>query len=393
MHYTLLTLATVLAHSQAQYVPMPFGLAPVPIGQGQGQGSNTNGEGQVGHMNGVNMPEEIQSSMAQFSMPFPAATPSPSSSMANNMHRPMQSAHYHYHAHHHYYMTPMPSSASHYINMHMSASASASASMSYNLYASSTPYATPSASASHIPYHGVNHGLHAPHPHEGFPAPKPEGVPKAPEFTSQNGASTKHGGYSGGNGNGYTQTHGEDSSSDGSPPMNFNGLMSEPEESQAPQEAMPESTPQEYSPESQPQSPEESTPEQYCPEQSQSTPMPEESTPEAPQESSPEDPGVPSYGPNVPQSEGVNENIAPIPGTAPSEQGSKSIAPVDSMAPGTNVAPTQPQKSHGADLGNSFCMGDCYASPDEAKCEKPYSSPVFQEASGCYSCCFTSPDF
>jgi hypothetical protein len=55
------------------------------------------------------------------------------------------------------------------------------------------------------------------------------------------------------------------------------------------------------------------------------------------------------------------------------------LAPVDPLQPGSNVAPVLIQKPSGIDEGNSFCMGQCYASEKEAHCAKPYVSfhPVF----------------
>lgn len=285
MRYSLLTLAAVLAHTQAQSVPMPFGLGSVPIPVGE-QNSNVGGiKGQEGYAPSMS----AQHSMAK-----------PSSMMPQ---RPAQSHGVNYH----YYMTPMvSSSASHYINRHMSMHASASAS-------ASTPYsasATPSARVGRV--HGVNHAVHAPHPHEGFAAPA--GVPKAADSVSYNGATTKHGGFHGGNGNGFTQTHGDDSSSDGTPP-----LMMSPQRGAGSADSATPTTP-EYE--------------------------------------------------NAPAN--VDDNVAPIPNSAP---GSQNIAPIGNpMAPGSNVAPVLPQKSHGVDEGNGFCLGQCYKSADQAKCEKPYVS-------------------
>ncbi|KAJ5745682.1 hypothetical protein N7520_010864 [Penicillium odoratum] len=276
---------------------MPYGLGSVPIPEGQQNGN-------IGGMNGE---------AAQYSMANPSA-----SMMAQ---RPAQS---------HYYMTPMPSSASHQINMHMSMHASASASQPY-AFSAAAP--TPS---SRVHSHGLNHGIHAPHAHEGF-AKAPDFLPKAPDSVSYNGASSKSGGYHGGNGNGFTQTHGDDSSSDGSPPLMMNG----------PQAGSDSETPMNSDMDS-----------------GSATPT----TPEA----------------------GADENIAPFPGSEPGSN----VAPIGNpMLPGSNVAPVLPQKSHGADEGNGFCLGQCYASPDDAKCEKPYSSPIYNDQNGCYTCCITSPDF
>lgn len=275
MRYSFLTLATVLAHTQAQSLPMPFGLGSVPMPVGQ----------QNGNVRGVNGQEGYSPSMAaQQSMAKPSSSMMPQ--------RPAQS----HGVNHHYYMTPMvSSSASHSINMHMS------------MHASSSAAATPSARVGRV--HGLNHAVHAPHPHEGFSAPA--GIPKAADSVSYNGATTKHGGYHGGNGNGFTQTHGDDSSSDGTPPL----MMS-------PQRGTGSATP--------------TTPEyEHAP-------------------------------------ANIDENIAPIPNSAP---GGQNIAPIGNpMAPGSNVAPVLPQKSHGVDEGNAFCLGQCYKSADHAKCAKPYVS-------------------
>ncbi|KAJ5635625.1 uncharacterized protein N7484_008938 [Penicillium longicatenatum] len=284
MRYSLLTVATVLAQTQAQAIPMPYGLGSVPIPVGQ----------QNGNIGGVNGQQGYTPSMAA-----QQSVAKPSSSMM-----PQRPA-YSHGVNHHYYMTPMASSsASHYINMHMSmhASYSASASIPYSVSA------TPSARAAH----GVNHGLHAPHPHEGFAAPA--GIPKAGDSVSYNGASTKKGGYHGGNGNGFTQTHGEDSSSDGSPPL----MMSPQRGTGSANSATPTTPEYEHAPDN------------------------------------------------------VDGNVAPIPDAAP---GGKSIAPIGNpMAPGSNVAPALPQKSHGVDEGNGFCLGQCYESPEKANCAKPYVS-------------------
>jgi hypothetical protein len=50
------------------------------------------------------------------------------------------------------------------------------------------------------------------------------------------------------------------------------------------------------------------------------------------------------------------------------------LAPVDPLQPGSDVAPVLIQKPSGIDEGNSFCMGQCYASEKEAHCAKPYVS-------------------
>lgn len=50
------------------------------------------------------------------------------------------------------------------------------------------------------------------------------------------------------------------------------------------------------------------------------------------------------------------------------------IAPVAPLPPGSNVAPVQPHDKFGADEGNSFCLGQCYSSAEEAQCGPPYVS-------------------
>lgn len=50
---------------------------------------------------------------------------------------------------------------------------------------------------------------------------------------------------------------------------------------------------------------------------------------------------------------------------------------MDSMPPGSQVAPVLMEKPHGKDIGNSFCMGSCFAKQSEAQCAKPYVSVSF----------------
>ncbi|KAJ5545197.1 hypothetical protein N7461_007501 [Penicillium sp. DV-2018c] len=52
------------------------------------------------------------------------------------------------------------------------------------------------------------------------------------------------------------------------------------------------------------------------------------------------------------------------------------LAPVDSMAPGTNVAPVSfdDKIQYGKDEGNTFCTGLCFANESDAHCAKPYVS-------------------
>ncbi|KAJ5370065.1 uncharacterized protein N7496_006157 [Penicillium cataractarum] len=69
------------------------------------------------------------------------------------------------------------------------------------------------------------------------------------------------------------------------------------------------------------------------------------------------------------------------------------LAPVDPLQPGSDVAPVLIQKPTGVDEGNSFCIGQCYASKKEAHCAKPYASPLYKSAHNCWMCCFTAGDF
>lgn len=51
------------------------------------------------------------------------------------------------------------------------------------------------------------------------------------------------------------------------------------------------------------------------------------------------------------------------------------IAPIDPLPPGENIAPALANKpQHGKDEGNTFCVGQCYASAEEAECAKPFVS-------------------
>lgn len=96
------------------------------------------------------------------------------------------------------------------------------------------------------------------------------------------------------------------------------------------------------------------------------------------------------------------------------------LAPVSPMQPGSNVAPMGfDQQQHGQDIGNAFCLGQCYPSAEAAKCGGPYvsippsscaanqlhagteetyanfiaqASPMWKKELGCYTCCFTAPD-
>jgi hypothetical protein len=125
--------------------------------------------------------------------------------------------------------------------------------------------------------------------------------------------------------------------------------------------------------------------------------------------------GVPAGGMGVPPSAEAPEplNAAPESDDDMANAGRQSdIAPIDPMAPGTNVAPVQVHDKFGADKGNSFCLGQCFASPEEAQCQPPYvsifppvvvsvrkrngllivsshQSDAVLQSEGCYSCCFS----
>ncbi|KAJ5195244.1 uncharacterized protein N7498_008682 [Penicillium cinerascens] len=73
--------------------------------------------------------------------------------------------------------------------------------------------------------------------------------------------------------------------------------------------------------------------------------------------------------------------------------GDGGIAPIEPLAPGSDVAPVHIEKHHGADEGNAFCMGVCYPSEEEAQCPQPETSPVYRSSHGCWTCCFTAGDF
>lgn len=138
----------------------------------------------------------------------------------------------------------------------------------------------------------------------------PEGIEEVPGVQSLNGASSKPGGYTGGNGNEENISH------DGSPVEGY-----------------------------------------------------EQDSPSMP--SGAFDPASPSV-PSEPSSDEDKDDIMG------SDIPTGGIAPVDSMAPGEVVAPVNGEKqTHGADLGNSFCLGTCYGSKEEAKCQAPYVSDSF----------------
>lgn len=95
-----------------------------------------------------------------------------------------------------------------------------------------------------------------------------------------------------------------------------------------------------------------------------------------------------SMGSMVTKASSMSHSMAPLATPAPTHGlnrmhapaqhvGNGGIAPVDPMAPGSGVAPVLMEKPHGQDVGNSFCMGSCYPSKEEARCAKPYVSFFF----------------
>lgn len=95
--------------------------------------------------------------------------------------------------------------------------------------------------------------------------------------------------------------------------------------------------------------------------------------------------GVPAGGMGVPPSAQAPEPLNAGPSESESQEQSEKmsnpnageqsdIAPIAPLAPGTNVAPVQVHDKFGADNGNSFCLGQCFASAEEAQCGPPYVS-------------------
>ncbi|KAI2730860.1 hypothetical protein CBS147332_2712 [Penicillium roqueforti] len=102
----------------------------------------------------------------------------------------------------------------------------------------------------------------------------------------------------------------------------------------------------------------------------------------------------PSQGPdaesrdNAPSFRGADDNddYNVSPGT------SGGVAPIDPLAPGSQVAPAPlfVTASHGKDEGNAFCSGRCFEDEEDAQCAKPYALAIYKPAKGCYMCCITS---
>ncbi|KAJ6141636.1 hypothetical protein N7470_010026 [Penicillium chermesinum] len=181
MQYSLLALsAALLATSgSAQMMPMPISNAYAPS------------------------VESFQPTPTPISTPAQASPASPMSASASASYNPM--------LYQHYYLTPKAKVST----FHKIASYSMSASMS--IAASASASARPSSSnpaLHHSIAHAANspHGMRKPHPKEGFPMPAGlSGLQSTPDVESFNGATTKHGGYTGGNGNEENISH------DGSP--------------------------------------------------------------------------------------------------------------------------------------------------------------------------------
>ena len=114
-----------------------------------------------------------------------------------------------------------------------------------------------------------------------------------------------------------------------------------------------------------------------------------------------------------------DDNVAP--------GASGDVAPIDPLAPGSQVAPPPlfVSENHGKDEGNAFCSGRCFEDEGDAQCAKPYVSflflffrgiyctmdiykyilvmwvynllmfllqslAIYKPAKGCYMCCITS---
>lgn len=88
--------------------------------------------------------------------------------------------------------------------------------------------------------------------------------------------------------------------------------------------------------------------------------------------------GVPAGGMGIPPSAEAPEpfNAAPEEEkmSNPNAGAQSDIAPIAPLAPGSNVAPVQVHDKFGADKGNSFCLGQCFKSAEEANCGPPYVS-------------------
>lgn len=326
MHYSILAVSTVLFATQvsAQIGPIPYGNWP---------------------------------SLPPF-QPTPTPTPAASAILSSSATPLSASVSYNAVLYQHYYMTPKakPSSSLHKLASYsMSASYSFFASASAPTPASSSAYFNPALhqSIAHTPNQNQNrpHGMRKPHPKEGFPVPA--GLEAIPGVSSVNGATTKHGGYTGGNGNEENISH------DGSP-MNGPDMPAEnPSNIPSASGAAPEDN---SLPLGVPGVPTEG--------QGQEQGRPDSLPSQAASASEPEYPGS---RPVTPSSFSQNEEAKAQPGNVPGG----GIAPVDSMAPGSVVAPVNGEKqSHGMDLGNSFCMGTCYGSEAEAKCQAPYVSSI-----------------
>ena len=75
---------------------------------------------------------------------------------------------------------------------------------------------------------------------------------------------------------------------------------------------------------------------------------------------------------NTPSFRDADYNVAP--------GASGDVAPIDPLAPGSQVAPPPlfVSANHGKDEGNAFCSGRCFEDEGDAQCAKPYVSfPLF----------------
>lgn len=263
--------------------------------------------------------------------------------------------------------------------------------MSAPVFPSMSAMATPSpwSRGSNGPSrNGMNHkhGVH--HAHDSFRAPQGEthGIEQ-----SSNGWHEADGFSQGSNGVGNTAGMGQDASNEsqgnedstpdesprpetpdqGSQPQPTDSQTETQDEPSEPQGPPPAQQPQDQSPEDPAQNQEQ-----------QPSPQPQESETAPPDTNQAQNQDQPAQAPQPPA------NDAP-PSTdqgsnSPGPQGNTDdtpspphggLAPVSPMQPGSNVAPMGfDHKTHGQDIGNAFCLGQCYPSEEEAKCGEPYVS-------------------
>lgn len=257
----------------------------------------------------------------------------------------------------------------------MANSAMAFPSMASPAFPSMPAMATPSPSSrgsNGSSRNGPNHkhGVH--HAHDSFRAPQggTHGVEQ-----SSDGWHDADGLSQGSNGVGNTAGMGQEASN----------------ESQGSEDLTPDQEPQLPGPPPAQQPQEDQSPEHPTQEQ-QPSPAPQPQPQEEVETDQAPDQDKPAQAPRPPA------NDAPASTThggkdASSEPPHGGLAPVSPMQPGSNVAPMGfDHTTHGQDIGNAFCLGQCYPSEEAAKCGEPYSSAMWKKELGCYTCCFTAPD-